>query len=250
MQEPEATRHERALKDVKVIGFDADDTLWVNEPFYRERERQFCALLSEFLPEENAQAELFATEMANLSLYGYGVKGFTLSMIETALRVTAMKVPLPVVERIIQMGKSLIDQPIELIEGVEAVLKALQGRFRLIIATKGDLLDQERKLTRSGLSPYFHHIEIMSDKKEGNYRSLLGHLDIEPCHFAMVGNSMKSDIEPVLRLGGFGIHVPFHTTWQHEESSDAMPESDRFYRINGLDELTGLFESGVKAARL
>lgn len=201
---------------IQVIAFDADDTLWVNEPYFQEVERRFCALLEDYLPHHSVSQELFRIEMQNLPLYGYGVKAFMLSMVETALQVSAGTVPPAVIGQVLAYGKEMLDKPIELLDGVEAVLSALAPRYRLVVATKGDLLDQERKLKKSGLEGYFHHIEIMSDKKEADYLKLIRHLDIEPSAFMMIGNSLKSDVLPVLNIGGHGVHVPYHTTWVHE----------------------------------
>ena len=155
--------------------------------------------------------------LATSPFYGYGVKGFMLSMIETALAVTNNTLDVAIIEKIIAYGKELLDKPIELLEGVEEVLHSLKPHYRLVVATKGDLLDQERKLRKSGIDHYFHHIEIMSDKKEKDFEKLIRHLDILPSEFLMLGNSLKSDILPVLSLGGHAIHIPFHTTWVHEE---------------------------------
>jgi putative hydrolase of the HAD superfamily len=203
--------------NLKIIAFDADDTLWVNEPYFRETEQKFCALLEDYLPQHTVAQELFKTEIGNLPLYGYGVKGFMLSMIETALRVTDKTIHIDVVEKALEYGKELLDKPVELLEGVEEVLQALKNRYRLVVATKGDLLDQQRKLRKSGLGHYFHHIEIMSDKKELDYQKLIKRLDIEPSEFLMVGNSLKSDVLPVLALGGYAVHIPYHITWAHEQ---------------------------------
>ena len=202
--------------NIKVIAFDADDTLWVNEPFFRETEEKFCALLEDYLPPHSLSQELFRSQIQNISLYGYGVKSFILSMIETALRVSDNTIDVLVIEKIIQLGKEMLEKPIELLEGVESVLQSLSGHYRLVVATKGDLLDQERKLRKSGLEHYFHHIEIMSEKKEADYQKLLKHLDIDPSEFLMIGNSLKSDVLPVLNIGGHGYHVPYHTTWAYE----------------------------------
>lgn len=202
---------------IKVIAFDADDTLWVNEPYFRETEEKFCALLEDYLPLHSIEKELFRTEMQNLALYGYGVKGFMLSMVETAIRVSENNIPLSQIEKILQFGKDLLERPIELLDDIESVLHQLKPHYRLVVATKGDLLDQERKLKKSGLESYFHHIEIMSDKQVADYESLLHHLDIAPEEFLMIGNSIKSDILPVLALNGHGIHIPYHITWQHEK---------------------------------
>lgn len=201
---------------LKVIAFDADDTLWVNEPFFQNTEKKFCSLLEDFLPKHSISSELFKVEIDNLALYGYGIKGYILSMIEAALSISEKKISIEVVEIILEYGKQMLNEPIELLDGVEEVLSALKTNYRLVVATKGDLLDQERKLKKSGLAHYFHHIEIMSDKQEDDYIKLIKHLDINPGEFMMVGNSLKSDVMPVLNIGGHAIHVPFHTTWAHE----------------------------------
>jgi putative hydrolase of the HAD superfamily len=206
----------RQTMELKVIAFDADDTLWVNEPFFREAEDRFFGLLQDYLPQHTVARELLKTEIDNLTLYGYGIKGFILSMIETALRISDKTIPLEVIEKILNDGKDLLQKPVELIDGVEEVLTTLKGRYRLVLATKGDLLDQERKLRKSKLESYFHHIEIMSDKREDDFKKLIRHLDIKPSEFLMIGNSLKSDVLPVLNIGGHAIHVPFHITWAHE----------------------------------
>jgi putative hydrolase of the HAD superfamily len=204
------------VMDLKIIAFDADDTLWANEPFFRETENRFFELFQDYLPQHTVARELLKTEIDNLPLYGYGIKGFILSMIETAMRISDKTIPISVIEKIIAEGKELLEKPVELIDGVEDVLKQLKGRYRLVMATKGDLLDQERKLRKSNLQEYFHHIEIMSDKKESDYQKLIKRLDIKPDEFLMIGNSLKSDALPVLNLGGHAIHVPYHITWEHE----------------------------------
>jgi putative hydrolase of the HAD superfamily len=203
--------------NIEVIAFDADDTLWANEEYFRETEHRFCALLEDYLSFHQIEKELFKTEMDNLSLYGYGVKGFMLSMIETALRISDHSLNTKVIDTIISYGKELLEKPIQILDGVEETLEALKGKYKLVVATKGDLLDQERKLKKSGIEHYFHHIEIMSDKQERDYQKLIRHLDIPPERFLMVGNSLKSDVMPVIAIGGHGVHVPYHTTWEHEK---------------------------------
>lgn len=228
------------MKNIKVIAFDGDDTLWMNEPYYQETETQFCNLLTAYLPEEEIRKILFQTEIENLPLYGYGAKGFTLSMMETALKISENRLEPAVLQEIIRLGKTLLDKPIELLDGVQSVLTSLQNRYKLVLATKGDLLDQERKLLKSGLNPFFHHIEIMSNKREDDYEKLLHHLDIEPEEFLMVGNSLPSDIIPVVKLGGFGIHVPYHTTWQHEEVTRHNLDTKYYREIEELSEIPEL----------
>ncbi len=224
------------MNKLKVIAFDADDTLWVNEPYFREVEDRFCALVEDYLPMHSSAKELFKVEMQNLELYGYGIKAFMLSMIETISVITDSNGSLKLVEETIKLGKEMLEKPIELLEGVEDTLKALKGKYRLVVATKGDLLDQERKLKKSRLEEYFHHIEIMSEKRTADYQKLIKHLDIKPSEFMMIGNSVKSDILPVLELGGWGVHVPYHTTWAHE-LVDVEIENEQFKQVEKLDEV-------------
>nr|WP_299383499.1 HAD family hydrolase [Allomuricauda sp.] len=204
------------FKDIKVIGFDADDTLWVNETYFRETEERFAELLERYETKNKVDQELFKMEMKNLELYGYGVKGFVLSMIESALDLSNHKISQETITEILELGKKMISHPVELLDGVEEVLSQLEDKYRLIVLTKGDLLDQERKLEKSGISKYFHHVEVLSDKKESNYSNLLEHLEIDVNEFLMIGNSLKSDVLPILNIGAKAIHVPFHTTWAHE----------------------------------
>lgn len=222
--------------DIKVIAFDADDTLWVNEPYFRRTEEAFCELMSGYLQQHDMERELLKIEIGNLPLYGYGVKGFVLSMIETAIAVSGKTISMDVVDRILQLGKAVLDEPIELLDGVEEVLTALKDKYRLVVATKGDLLDQERKLRKSGLSHYFHHIEIMSEKDDANYLKLVRHLDIQPQELLMIGNSLKSDILPVLNIGGYAVHVPYHITWAHEQIDNNI-EHDKFKNAESIKQV-------------
>lgn len=203
--------------NIKVVGFDADDTLWVNETYFREAEERFADLLENYETKNKVDQELFKMEMNNLELYGYGIKGFMLSMIESAMELSNNHIPPQTITEILNLGKSMIARPVELLQGVEEVLQKLANKYRLIVLTKGDLLDQERKLERSGLTKYFHHVEVLSDKKEENYRNLLDHLEINVSEFLMIGNSLKSDVIPILNIGARAVHVPFHTTWAHEQ---------------------------------
>ncbi|MFA6713368.1 MAG: HAD family hydrolase [Bacteroidales bacterium] len=230
------------MKKIEVIAFDADDTLWVNEPNFRETEEKFCDLLKDYLPKESVSKELFSTEMGNLALYGYGVKSFVLSMLETLVRITNNSTSLELVQKVILLGKELLQKPVELLDGVKEVLVKLNGDYHLVLATKGDLLDQERKLSNSGLEKYFHHIEIMSDKKTSDYSKLLENINCEPENFLMVGNSLKSDIIPVLELGGYAVHVPFHITWSHEKI-DYKIKNPKFTEANNITELLKILRS-------
>lgn len=221
---------------IKVVAFDADDTLWINEPYFRKTEEKFYELLSGYMPIHSLERDLFKVEIDNLPLYGYGVKGFMLSMIETALQVTNNTLKAETTEQIIQLGKQLLDEPIELLEGVKDVLDALRYRYRLVVATKGDLLDQERKLRKSGLSAYFHHIEIMSEKDEANYKKMFRHLDVAPEELLMVGNSLKSDVLPVLNTGAYAIHIPYHITWAHEQIEHTV-QNEKFRTFAHIREI-------------
>lgn len=205
-----------SLAQIKVIAFDADDTLWVNETFFRKAEEEFCVLLEEYMSKEEANKLLFDIEMKNLPLYGYGIKPFTLSLIEAAILISNGNMTINLVQKLIEKGKEMLQEPIELIDGIDKTLAELSKKYRLVMATKGDLLDQERKLIKSGLEKYFHHIEIVSDKTEKQYKKLVKHLDITENEFLMVGNSLKSDVLPVLNIGAHAFHIPFHTTWVHE----------------------------------
>ena len=222
--------------DIKVIAFDADDTLWVNEPYFRQTEEAFCELLGNYLSLRDLERELLRIEIANLPLYGYGIKGFVLSMVETALRVSNNTITADVVEQILDLGKQMLNQPIELLDGVQEVLETLKGKYRLVVATKGDLLDQERKLRKSNLTGYFHHVEVMSEKDDANYLKLIKHLDIQPDELLMIGNSLKSDVMPVLNVGGHAIHVPYHITWAHEQIEHTI-DNERFKSVENIKEV-------------
>jgi len=224
-------------KNIKVIGFDADDTLWVNETYFRDAELEFAKLLGAYETANKIDQELFKKEMDNLELYGYGVKGFVLSMVEMALEISNYNVSNKTLQAILNIGKDMINKPVELLDGVEEVLKKLSKNYRLILATKGDLLDQERKLEKSGLIDYFHHIEVLSDKKEANYSKLLNHLDIKPSEFLMIGNSLKSDILPLVNIKAHAIHVPFHTTWAHEEVSEKESNGKAYKTVSSLRDI-------------
>jgi putative hydrolase of the HAD superfamily len=232
----------KTYSNIKVIGFDADDTLWENEPFYRETEAEFCKLLSTHHPEDYVNEQLLETELNNLELYGYGAKGFVLSLIETALRITDNKLEPAIISKTLGLGKQLLNKSVVLLDGVEETLQYLSSKdYTLIVATKGDLLDQERKLRKSNLSKYFHHIEVMSDKTPESYLSLLSHLEIKPSEFVMVGNSLRSDILPPLDIGSQAIHIPFHTTWIHESVSENEIKDKTILSLHTINELCDLF---------
>ena len=220
----------------KIIAFDADDTLFVNEPYFQETEEKFCALMQDYLSHQGLSQELFRVEIQNLDLYGYGIKGYTLSMIEAAMKISNNTISIEIIAKIIEYGKELLQKPIELLDGVEETLAQLHGKYKLIVATKGDLKDQQSKLHRSGLGHYFHHIEVMADKQELNYEKLLKRLEINANEFFMIGNSLKSDVLPVLNIGGYAVHIPFHTTWEHEKVSHKVEHSN-FYALEKITDV-------------
>ncbi|MGB0982075.1 MAG: HAD family hydrolase [Winogradskyella sp.] len=232
---------DKDYQNIKVIGFDADDTLWVNETYFRAAEAEFGVLLSNFETPNKIDQELFKMEIKNLPIYGYGVKGFILSMVEMALELSNKTVSNDVIEAILTIGKTMINKPIELLDGVEDVLKALSKNYKLIVATKGDLLDQERKLEKSGLIHYFHHIEVLSEKHSTDYSKLLNRLDIKPSEFLMVGNSLKSDVLPLVQIGAKAIHVPFHTTWLHESVTKEQINNIDYKTVKNLKAILNFF---------
>ena len=227
--------------NIKVIAFDADDTLWVNETYFREAEKEFAKLLSAYETENKIDQELFKKEIENLQYYGYGIKGFVLSMIECALELSNYNINQKTIETILNIGKEMLEKPIDLLDGVEEVLQNLQEKYKLIVATKGDLLDQERKLEKSNLLQYFHHIEVMSDKKENDYLKLIKHLDIKSSELLMIGNSLKSDVLPLVNIGASAIHIPFHTTWVHEEVSKEEQSNSDYRTVSNIKEVLTLF---------
>ena len=226
-----------------TIAFDADDTLWDNEIYFRESEREFCKLINSYnaeWTEKNTMPILFDTEVGNLSIYGFGVKSFILSAIETAGKLLNDNVPYSIINRIVEIGREQLMKPVTLLPDVEDTLKRLKesGKYRLVVATKGDLLDQESKFKRSGLERYFERIVVMSDKREEDYRKMIKSLNCKPEKLVMVGNSFKSDILPVVNLGGRGIYIPYHTTWAHEVVDTI--EHERITEIQRLSEILNL----------
>lgn len=223
----------------KTIAFDADDTLWHNEPYFDEAQARFCELFQDYASSQEILGQILNHQVKNLPLYGFGIKAFTLSMIETALQITNHSISGKGIEKIITIGKDLLQKPVELLPHVEEVLQELKGKYKLIVATKGDLKDQHRKLHDSGLGHYFHHIEVLSDKTEVDYTKMLGRLDIQAADFLMIGNSLKSDVLPILNIGGYGVHVPYHTTWEYEKI-DFEIQHENFKAISTINEIIPL----------
>jgi putative hydrolase of the HAD superfamily len=224
----------------KIIAFDADDTLWHNEPYFDEAQDKFCELFGGYASKQELLRLILNHQITNLPLYGFGIKAFTLSMIESALELTNHSISGQNIEKVLQIGKDLLQKPVELLPNVISVLEELKGTYKLIVATKGDLKDQHRKLHESGIGAYFHHIEVMSDKTELDYEKMLGRLDCQATDFLMIGNSLKSDVLPVLNIGGHAIHIPYHTTWEYEQI-DFEIEHDNFRAFEKITEIVPLF---------
>lgn len=224
------------MNHIKIIAFDADDTLWVNQNYFDEAEYRFRELLQEYIPYEDISHELLKIEIENMHLYGFGVKAFALSMVEAALKISDNKIDQKIIGQILDLGKEILNKPVEMLDGVIQVIEQLHGKYKLIVVTKGDILDQERKLRKSGIEHYFHHIEIMSDKQVNDYRKLIKHLDCKPEDILMIGNSLKSDIIPVLDIGGYAAYVPYKSTWAHEKTEDKITSS-RLIRIERITEI-------------
>jgi putative hydrolase of the HAD superfamily len=201
---------------IDVIAFDADDTLWHNESLYAAAQDRFQELLRAYHRDDGALDELYETEMANLPLFGYGIKSFVLSMIETAVRLSGSEIAASAIGEIIEIAKEMKQAPVGMLEDARQVVQTLSGSYNLMLITKGDLLDQERKIASSGLVTYFDHVEVVTDKTVEAYRTLLERHRIVPERFLMVGNSLRSDILPVVALGARAVHIPYHLTWAHE----------------------------------
>lgn len=222
----------------KVIAFDADDTLWQNEINYRRAEGEFAKIMLPFCTSEQAIAHLMKVEGRNIPQLGYGSKTFIIALIESAIELSGHKVDNKIIEQVIAIGKTTVSPRMELYPYVEEVLQRLGKSNKLVLATKGDLKDQQEKIRKSGLSQYFCHIEIMSEKQEENYRELLGKLGIAPQEFVMVGNSFKSDIIPVLNIGASAIYIPSELIWEHEKEEEF--EDKNLVKLSSIKELTQL----------
>ncbi|MBL9214525.1 MAG: HAD family hydrolase [Opitutaceae bacterium] len=226
-----------------TIGFDADDTLWHNESIFEDVHQRYRSLLARYHEAAVVDRTLLATEKRNLELYGYGIKGFTLSAIETAIELTGGRISADEIRQLIALGRDMLEHPVRLLDGVPETLAAIAGQHRLMVITKGDLRDQERKLAKSGLAGHFPRVEIVSEKDTPTYTTLFRRHQIAPESFLMVGNSLKSDILPVLELGGAGVHVPYHLTWAHEQVDEPPPLPGRLFRLRTIRELPGLLGS-------
>jgi putative hydrolase of the HAD superfamily len=225
-----------------IIAFDADDTLWHNETLYATTQERFTKLLAAYGDAETLHQKLYETEMRNLEFFGYGIKSFTLSMIETALDVTGGQIQGDVVRDILCMAKEMLIAPVDLLDGVKGVVEVLSRSHTLMLITKGDLLDQKRKVVRSGLGDYFTHIEVVSEKTPLTYAKLLARYGIDVTRFLMVGNSAKSDVLPIVELGGHAVHIPYHITWEHEVVVDAEDRQKAYFELGHIGQLPDLVQ--------
>ncbi len=224
-----------------TIGFDADDTLWQNEAFFRLTQDRFTALLGDYAPADHLHDRLLAAERRNLGHYGFGIKGFVLSMIETAIEVTESRVPATVIAEIMAAGREMLRHPIELLPHARDAVEALSGPYRVVLVTKGDLLDQERKLAQSGLGELFHAVEIVSDKTTPVYTNIFARHGTGANQAMMVGNSLKSDVLPAIGAGSWGVHVPHGLTWALEHAEPPLGHA-RFHTLSDLGGLADLVE--------
>ncbi|GAB3757619.1 HAD family hydrolase [Spirosoma pomorum] len=221
-------------ESLRLIAFDADDTLWVNEPNYVNVQQTLSELLAHHIDPKQMMDRFYVTQIKNLNLFGYGAKGFILSMIETAIELTDGAVTGLEIQQIIDVGKQLLQFPIDVLAGVPDVLDILASHYDLMIITKGDLFDQESKIARSGVGHYFKHMEIVSEKDPSAYQRILQRYGVQPSEFLMIGNSVKSDVLPVLEIGGWAVHVPFEITWGHELVSEERLVGKTFPQMNSI----------------
>lgn len=226
---------------IELVGFDGDDTLWHSEGYYQHAGVEFERIVGAWIDVRDAavRSRLQAVERRNLALFGYGAKAMTLSMIEAAIELTEGAIGGRDIHRIVALGKSVLEHPVELLSGIRAAVEAVAAHHRVVLVTKGDLFHQERKVEQSGLGDLFHRIEIVSEKDERSYARVLAECGVAATAFAMVGNSLRSDIEPVIGLGGWGIHMPYHVTWEHELEHGVERGHPRVITIASADEIVG-----------
>jgi putative hydrolase of the HAD superfamily len=227
---------------IELIAFDADDTLWHSEVLYTRTQDRFKRLLSPYHDDDRIDEELNKIEMRNLARYGYGIKGFTLSMIETAIELTEGSIQGREIGEILAFARDMLQAPVLLLDQAEKVVATLARSHELMLITKGDLFDQETKIARSGLAPYFAHVEIVSAKTPEIYQALLDKQELEPWRFLMVGNSLRSDILPVVALGGLAVYIPYHVTWLHEAVAEQGEGEKGYFELEQIGQLPALVE--------
>jgi putative hydrolase of the HAD superfamily len=230
-------------RELKLIGFDADDTLWRSEDYYRDAQAEFERIVAGYVDLDDAHDRLYAVEKQNIALFGYGAKGMTLSMVEAAIAITEERISARDLHRIVEIGKSVLQHPVELLPGIREAVAAIARERPVVLITKGDLFHQEAKVRDSGLSDLFRRIEIVSEKDTATYARLLAEFALSPAEFAMIGNSLRSDIVPVLELGGCGVHMPYHVTWAHEAETAPPTALERLRTVVGPAELPAAIRS-------
>jgi putative hydrolase of the HAD superfamily len=238
---------------LKLIGFDADDTLWHSEGFYREVHGQFERILGQYIDIGNAGVHdhLLEAERANIKLFGYGAKGMTLSMLETAVALTSERISARHLHEIIQLGKEVLTHPVELLDGIAEAVAEVARDYQVVLITKGDLFHQESKVAKSGLASLFGRIEIVSEKDPATYRRVLSEFGLPARQFLMVGNSLHSDIAPVLQIGGFAVHVPYPLTWALDHHEGFVADDGRMRTVESAARIpAAVHELALKAARL
>ncbi len=219
---------------LELIGFDGDDTLWHSEGYYRQANEAFAQIMGRYvdLGDQRVHERMLATEQRNLDLFGYGAKGMALSMVETAISLSGSRISAADIHRVVELGKRVLQHPVELLPGIRAAVEAVAKDYPVVLITKGDLFHQEKKVAQSGLADLFRRIEIVSEKNAATYRRVLAEFNLPPVRFAMVGNSLRSDIEPVVRLGGWGVHMPYRVTWAHELENGLGEDEPRVVTVD------------------
>jgi len=227
---------------INIIGLDADDTLWHNEQLYHQAKKKFAQILEKYSSSKEASLHLDQTEVRNIEHYGYGIKSFSLSMIETAVEVSNGQIDGDVIGELIAIAKQMLSADVDLVEGAKETLEKLSLKYDLMLITKGDSYEQERKIERSGITDYFRYLEVVGEKSEASYRKILGQYNLDPGRFLMVGNSLRSDILPVIRIGGMGVYIPNDQTWFHEHASQEEIGEVEYAELEQLSQLPDYLE--------
>ncbi len=240
------------ISTLGMVGFDADDTLWRSQDYFDAAQLEFERIVGGYvdLQDSDARSRLYQVECGNIALFGYGVKGMVLSMIEAAVELTAHRISATDLHRIVELGKDLLRHPVELLPGVGDAVADIAAKHPVVLITKGDLFHQEAKVRQCGLAPLFRRIEIVSEKDIGTYARLLEEFGIQAADFVMIGNSLRSDIAPVLELGGWGIHMPYHLTWEHETEAIVDVTAARFRQVDNASGLAAAVEAIAEAAQV
>jgi putative hydrolase of the HAD superfamily len=228
---------------IRLVGFDGDDTLWRSEDFYRQAQQEFETIVAHYVDLDDLHGRLYAVQKRNLALFGYGAKGMVLSMLEAAIDITGARISATHLQQIVAMGKSLLQHPVALLPGMRDAVTRIAETHAIVLITKGDLLHQQTKVRQSGLDALFKRVEIVCEKDAPTYARLLAEHGVAPEEFAMIGNSLRSDIAPVLSLGGWGVHLPYHVTWTHETEAEVADDAPRLRRADSAQVLPDLIRT-------